>query len=186
MNSLRWTLAVAANECGVSKSTIKRRLAAGDLPNATKGARGAWTVPVTDLIAAGLEPGRPSPPDDLTQVTDLDHEQPDLDHDPGHDLGQPGPNSDMTRVHELERDLAQERERARALTQANADLRSHIDDMRMAMRMIEPGPSRKAEDHSPESGAPAPEPHPSVDTAPTQTTQPPPPRQRWWQRPFRS
>lgn len=142
MSELRWTLSVAATECGVSKSTIKRRLAAGDFPNAAKGARGAWTVPVTDLIAAGLEPGRPSPPDELAQVTDPDHRPSGLGHDRGHDLSQLGSNPDTERIHELELDLTQERERARSLTQANADLRSHIDDMRMAMRMIEPGPTK--------------------------------------------
>lgn len=140
MSELHWPLATAAAECGVSKSTIKRRLTRGDLPNATKDAHGRWQVPLTDLIAAGLRPGRPSPPDDLTQAADLDHGSTDL----GHDLGQARPNRAIERVHELERDLAQERERARSLDQANADLRAHIEDMRMALRMLEPGPSSRA------------------------------------------
>lgn len=56
-----WSIQQAARECGVSVATIRRRIKDGSLPNAVQGARGAWTIPVTDLIAAGLNPGQPSP-----------------------------------------------------------------------------------------------------------------------------
>lgn len=168
MASLHWTLATASTHCGVSKSTLKRRLAADDFPNAIKNSHGMWMVPVTDLIAAGLKPGRPSPPDDLTQVTDLDHEPPDL----GHDLGQHGPTPSQagphpgsSRITELEHDLAQEQERVRSLTQANTDLRTHIEDLRAAMRMLEPGPSKTTKASTDQPGE-APPPNPSPATEP--------------------
>jgi len=57
-----WSISKAANECGVSRDTIKRRRAAGGFPNAYQDGRSQWMIPVTDLLAAGLHPGRPSPP----------------------------------------------------------------------------------------------------------------------------
>lgn len=62
------TLSEAANMCAVSRSTIRRRHEAGDFPNAYKtGPDNAWRIPVTDLLAAGLNPGRPSPPDEVSE-----------------------------------------------------------------------------------------------------------------------
>lgn len=57
-----FTIAQAAEACGVSRDTIKRRRAAGAFPNAVLEG-GAWAVPLADLLAAGLQPGRPAPPD---------------------------------------------------------------------------------------------------------------------------
>ncbi|MGP4992306.1 hypothetical protein, partial [Glutamicibacter ardleyensis] len=83
-----WTINRAAQECGVSPSTIKRRLREGKFPNAVQGAGGAWTIPVQDLVLAGLKPGKPAPPE---QKTDLDHSENGLGHWPRpnkNDLGQ--------------------------------------------------------------------------------------------------
>src|SRR5699024_6016439 len=79
-----WTLREAEERCGVSRSTLKRRLAAGDFPNAYKTSQGQWRVPVNDLIAAGYQPDAvdwgeeqeepapaTTPPD---RVTELEHE----------------------------------------------------------------------------------------------------------------
>ena len=57
-----FTIAQAAEACGVSRDTIKRRRAAGAFPNAVLEG-GAWAVPLADLLAAGLQPGRPAQPD---------------------------------------------------------------------------------------------------------------------------
>lgn len=51
-----WTLARAADECGVSRDTIKRRRASGAFPNAYQAERGAWMIPITDLLSAGFQP----------------------------------------------------------------------------------------------------------------------------------
>lgn len=54
----------AAQVCGVSYETIKRRRLAGDFPGAyQQGGRGDWRIPLDDLLASGLNPGRPSEPD---------------------------------------------------------------------------------------------------------------------------
>lgn len=62
-------------------ATVRRRIKDGSFPNAEQGARGAWLIPVTDLIAAGLNPGQPSPPNHAQGVstvpahTEKDHGQ---------------------------------------------------------------------------------------------------------------
>lgn len=50
------TLADAARASRVSTKTLRRRLARGDFPGALQdpAQRGAWVVPVSDLLAAGL------------------------------------------------------------------------------------------------------------------------------------
>jgi hypothetical protein len=52
------TLTQSAHACRVSRITIRRYLEAGRLPNAFKAHDGAWRIPVTDLISAGLRPIR--------------------------------------------------------------------------------------------------------------------------------
>lgn len=71
----------AAEACGVSEATIRRRRAAGKLPNAVEDGNGGFLIPVTDLIAAGLmdrvtvTPSRTQSDTDLpSRVTQLEHE----------------------------------------------------------------------------------------------------------------
>lgn len=54
----------AADLCGKNESTIKRAIAAGQLPNARRdtGPNGAWRIPISDLVAAQLY--QPSAEDD--------------------------------------------------------------------------------------------------------------------------
>jgi len=52
------TLTQSAHACRVSRITIRRYLEAGRLQNAFKAHDGAWRIPVTDLISAGLRPIR--------------------------------------------------------------------------------------------------------------------------------
>ena len=56
-----YTLSEAADACGVSRATIRRRLDAKAFPNAYKDAEGTWLVPIADLGAAGLTPNRSAP-----------------------------------------------------------------------------------------------------------------------------
>lgn len=58
-----WTITRAATECGVSRDTTKRRRAAGEFPNTHQDQQGRWLIPIDDLIAAGLRPRTPTPPD---------------------------------------------------------------------------------------------------------------------------
>jgi excisionase family DNA binding protein len=48
----------AAHVCGVSDETIRRRLRKNRLPNAVRdgGPSSPWRIPLTDLVADGLEP----------------------------------------------------------------------------------------------------------------------------------
>lgn len=131
-----WSVQQAARECGVSPATIRRRLKDGSLPNAVQGARGAWTIPVTDLIAAGLNPGQPSPPDyGQGVVTDLTH----ADNDHGHDHSQRS-SSQVTDLYDLEQKLLTEQREVEHLRTQVSTLQNNLNDLRTAMRMLEAGP----------------------------------------------
>jgi hypothetical protein len=69
-----WTLTLreASDLTGASLRTLRRRLADGAFPNATKdaGPSGAWRVPVTDLEAAGLPVTLPRPTPDPVPTQD--------------------------------------------------------------------------------------------------------------------
>ncbi|WP_191878665.1 helix-turn-helix domain-containing protein, partial [Streptomyces filipinensis] len=51
----------AAAACGVSRSTIRRRREAGDLPGCAEDPRRGWMIPVDALLAAGFRLNAPSP-----------------------------------------------------------------------------------------------------------------------------
>ncbi|MGW6576348.1 helix-turn-helix transcriptional regulator [Streptomyces sp. NPDC054945] len=53
----------AAAACGVSRSTIRRRREAGDLPGSVQDPERGWMVPVDDLLAAGFRLNAPASPD---------------------------------------------------------------------------------------------------------------------------
>ncbi len=74
LNRPVFTVGEVVDRCGVSKSTVKRRLREGAFPGAFQeepaNAQSPWRIPVEDLLAAGLNPGKPSPPDPQTPVTE--------------------------------------------------------------------------------------------------------------------
>ena len=51
----------AAQSCGVSRSTMRRKRESGAFPNAYTDSAGAWIIPLADLLAAGLTPGKSRP-----------------------------------------------------------------------------------------------------------------------------
>ncbi|ROV64512.1 helix-turn-helix transcriptional regulator [Streptomyces globisporus] len=53
----------AATACGVSRTTIRRRRDAGDLPGAVQDEARGWLIPVGDLLAAGFRLNAPAGPD---------------------------------------------------------------------------------------------------------------------------
>ncbi|HYY80440.1 MAG TPA: helix-turn-helix domain-containing protein [Actinomycetes bacterium] len=74
------TISEAAQQCGVSASTIRRHLAAGRFPNAQQrpspvpGQRGQWRIPADDLLRAGLRPHRRTADHDADdRVRELEH-----------------------------------------------------------------------------------------------------------------
>lgn len=116
-----YTLSEAADLCGVDRRTIRRHLDADRFPNAWRedDGNGPWRIPVTDLLAAGLQPGKPSPPDPPT--TDV---APEPDH-----------------VDRL-RDRLADAERRAAVAEAVAAERDRtIRAMEAALRALEAGPA---------------------------------------------
>ncbi|MGW9461150.1 helix-turn-helix transcriptional regulator [Streptomyces globisporus] len=53
----------AATACGVSRTTIRRRREAGDLPGAVQDQAPGRLIPVEDLLAAGYRLNAPAGPD---------------------------------------------------------------------------------------------------------------------------
>ncbi|MES9558856.1 MULTISPECIES: helix-turn-helix domain-containing protein [unclassified Streptomyces] len=69
----------AATACGVSRTTIRRRREANDLPGAVQDPQRGWLIPIDDLLAAGFRLHAPAGPDASTApagTTELHH-----DHD---------------------------------------------------------------------------------------------------------
>ncbi|PWI09104.1 hypothetical protein DIZ27_19285 [Streptomyces sp. NWU339] len=54
----------AAAACGVSRTTIRRRREAGELPGAVLDDDRGWLIPLEDLLAAGFRLNAPFPPDE--------------------------------------------------------------------------------------------------------------------------
>lgn len=56
---MEWSIKQAAEACGVSVDTVKRRIKKLEELGAYKNARGAWRVTPEQLRGAGLKPGAP-------------------------------------------------------------------------------------------------------------------------------
>lgn len=154
-----WGVQQAARECGVSPATIRRRLKDGSLPNAVQGARGAWSIPVTDLIAAGLNPGQPSPPDhEQGVVIDPTHAK----HDHGHGYGQSA-SSQEAALQNLDHKLLSEQREVDHLRTQVSTLQNNLEDLRTAMRMLEAAPAGRPE--TPQEPTPSDEPEPDPEPA---------------------
>ena len=52
----------AATACAVSRTTIRRRREAGELPGAVRDEQRGWLIPVEDLLAAGFRLNAPANP----------------------------------------------------------------------------------------------------------------------------
>lgn len=124
------TITQAADACGVSKKTIRRRIDAAAFPNARRldgpagEASGPWVVPVDDLIAAGLTVGKPSPPDEPPPTVSA---------------AEPAP-TESDELAKLRADNAELRRRAE-VAEAVADERGRaLDDARLALRALTAGP----------------------------------------------
>lgn len=162
------SLGEAVRTTGAARSTLQRRLNAGQIPGATRTPGGGWSIPIRGLIAAGMAP-KVTPPDKTPDrptdevVADLEARMEDALR-----------NAERYRLEaEAARELAEERGR-------------HVEDLREALyalsRALPPGPDEAV---TPASNG-------SVNTAPaTPTTQPaalsvtpsaPPRRRRFFSR----
>ena len=173
-----WSITRAATECGVSVSTIKRRLREGKFPNAVQGAGGAWTIPVQDLIGAGLNPGKPTQPDPAIPLVQVHS---DL-------VQRPSSEELLNRISELEQDLKLERQKRESLEILLKERADHVDSLKQAMRIIEPVQRPSSVVHGEPSNEPASEINDfaaqSVITAPHLTGAPLATRAKrsWWKR----
>lgn len=162
-NRPSWDLGEAAERCGVSRSTVRRYREQGKFPNAFKDPKGAWKIPLEDLLAVGWKPNAPAQPEPVSVP--------------------PEPNKSINdKVAELEHALTLERVRREAAEQANAQMKANLEDLRTAMRMIEAKPvSGPVSASEPAKGLPT-EPAPErLPEQPLEATEQPKKR-RWWHR----
>src|SRR5437867_13066383 len=70
------TFSEAAAAVGMHPSSLRRRFAKGQFPNAYRIGKGPWRIPVADLVAAGIElrlpeDGTPNPPTPAQEIQQL-------------------------------------------------------------------------------------------------------------------
>lgn len=127
----------------MSRSTLRRRLAQGAFPHAAQDTSGAWTVPVADLLAAGLRINAPRVAGEQAQpvvsrVSGPAHQLPASLVEQGHSGA--GEQALAIRVAELERALAVAEMRVEGAERLAAERAARIDDLRGALRMLEVAP----------------------------------------------
>lgn len=118
-----WRLSEAVERTNASRSTLRRHLESGRLPNAYKDNSGAWRFPIEDLLAAGVSLLKSNPDIPVNVLTEQPVEQPVSNH--------------AQRIAELEQQLAVERERSAGLERLAAFAHERAEDLRMALRMID-------------------------------------------------
>ncbi|MBQ0975711.1 helix-turn-helix domain-containing protein [Streptomyces griseoincarnatus] len=151
----------AAAACGVSRTTIRRRREAGELPGSVLDDERGWLIPVDDLLAAGFRLHAPAPPDKAgpeeatagAGQTDGQSEAAEL-------------RAELERLrHEHELQLTEEKH-ARALAEAEArhlkerpaERAGHIADLQRALAALTPAPERAAIPQPTAQAVPAPAP----------------------------
>ncbi|MFD3923905.1 helix-turn-helix transcriptional regulator [Streptomyces sp. NPDC058595] len=177
----------AAAACGVSRTTIRRRREAGDLPNSVQDEVRGWLIPVDDLLAAGLRLHAPSDPDKAAPSSPAGQDA-DVDVDQEHDaIALRAELENLRHKHALAvaaaehgRQLAEaEATHLRAQLAARAD---HIADLQRTLKALMPGPERPVLQPSVPGQAQNNEPHvpaasPDPDAGPAAGE-----RRRWWRR----
>ncbi len=132
----KWSAARAARECGVGRATIQRALDSGRIQSAERDDSGAWSIPVDALIEAGFIPGKPTPPD-AADASDTDLPAPLI-----HQGDRAGTEQVLTLTREVERlrgALDVEHARVTAAEQLATERAGRVEDLRMALRMLEVG-----------------------------------------------
>jgi hypothetical protein len=151
---MTFTVSQAAKACGVSRKTIVRRLPDLAEVGATKTPQG-WVLPVSALLAVGLNPGKPSdPPTSDAPLSEV-----------GALVTIPRDEYEALRAKQAQADrLSAELD---AVSRLARERESHIEDLRLALRVLEP--------------APTPEPLPiAVGQAVDVEAAAPERRRRWW------
>lgn len=126
----RLSVSAAARACGVSRRTIHRRLAEHAFPGAVQAEDGTWSIPVEDLLAAGLQLHAPAP---CAPIPAQGDEQ--GIHLPAQEVG-----SLRAALDAAERRAA-DAERRAAMAEAVASERGRaLAALELALRALQPGP----------------------------------------------
>ncbi|WP_399554282.1 hypothetical protein [Streptomyces anulatus] len=145
----------------MSRSTIRRRREAGDLPNAVQDEARGWLIPVGDLLAAGFRLNAPAGPDspDVPAVDSVAGGGGPHRQEHGHGQGDDGAvlRAELERVRHEHALAVAEAEHGRLLAEAEAaHLRAqlgaraeqlaaqagHIADLQQTVRALMPAPER--------------------------------------------
>ncbi|MFB7032102.1 MULTISPECIES: helix-turn-helix transcriptional regulator [unclassified Streptomyces] len=141
----------AASACGVSRSTIRRRREAGELPGCVQDEERGWLIPVEALLAAGFRLHAPSPPEDAVPAgSAVPAAGPAAAGAVGEDVAALRAELERERqAHALE--VAEARHQAALAAAEAGHLRTqlaakedHIEDLRTALRALAPAPERAA------------------------------------------
>jgi len=124
----------AAKAIDRSEKTVRRKTTDGTtFPNAHRNERGAWVIPVSDLIAAGYKLNAPATTYDDSETTQASR------HTEAAEAIEDGHQDDdlVTKIEALETEAAEYRRRAE-VAEAVADERGKaLDDLRTALRMAQ-------------------------------------------------
>lgn len=137
----RFTITEAATVCDVHPDTIRRRLKDLAENGAEKDDSGAWSIPVEALLSVGLKPGKPSAPEAPAPSA--------AQTSPGPVAASPVSQSEAETLrqeievlkHRLELEQVR-RETAERLVDVHRDA---LDEARAWRRILEAGPSARAE-----------------------------------------
>ncbi len=167
-----FTLSEAADATGKTKKTMRRRLDAGDFPNAYREAGPGnsnswpWRVPLEDLLAAGFQLHEPTPPDVEPEPQET-----------------PAPAVDADQVAELKAENSELRRRAE-VAEAVADERAKaLERADLALRALTAGPTTSTAPEAESDDPPTPPEPPSGEPDDAEPEQPEKRRGRlgrWW------
>ncbi len=169
----KFTIAQVVDRFAVSQSTLRRGITSRRFPGATKDHAGRWVIPVDDVLNAGYKPRK-------TWFNEGSHDHGQQPSSPGgHNHGQGSQTlSDankqavVTDHGQLENELAHERaqvDKLKALLDAE---RAHVESLRMALRMIEPGTAHQPKEPTTAAETSAEHARPEPATTPSRTPRP--------------
>ncbi|WP_431784864.1 helix-turn-helix domain-containing protein [Streptomyces chumphonensis] len=177
----------AAAACGVSRTTIRRRREAGELPGAVLDELRGWLIPVDDLLAAGFRLHAPAPPDADTGATagPVSGGREDAGRDQAAELERERHRHALElAAAELRAELAEAR--ADQLEERVRERGEHIEDLQRALAALMPAPDRPSIPQPTREASPAqPAAAPAGPAAGEENTRPEAAgseRRRWWQR----
>ncbi|MGY4973483.1 helix-turn-helix domain-containing protein [Streptomyces nigrescens] len=170
----------AAEACGVSRTTIRRRRTDGVFPGAVQDPKRGWMIPIEDLLAAGFHPNAPRGAPAGTAAK------------PGRTLAGGDQEAEQLRAelqrlqheHELELERAKSAQKlaeteVRHLKGQLHERGQHIESLQRALAALTPAPERAAIP-SPAAPAGAEAPPVAPGRAATPDNVQTPARRRWW------